>query len=146
MSRNPFGVQDVPDPAGEDVAVFARQFGLTGSAEDDNADLWPGPAREVPVSIEGNWSSRWKGDGFAWQQGGGRLNGNGEWIYILFDWDGATKQGLIEARHDGRDRLIGRYLNLSAPDITRPWVGLIVDASRIDGEHSGSGGRIDFRR
>jgi hypothetical protein len=62
-------------------------------------------------------------------------------------WDGpddATKQGLIEARWDGQDRLIGRYLNLSAPEITRPWVGLIVDATRIDGEHSG--GRIDFRR
>jgi len=51
---------------------------------------------------------------------------------------------LIEARWDGRGRLIGRYLNLSAPDITRPWVGVIVDATRIDGEHSG--GRIDFRR
>lgn len=82
--------------------------------------------------------------GFDWQQGRGRLRVDDKRVYILFDWDDATKQGLIEARWDGQNRLIGRYLNLSAPKINRPWVGLIVDATRIDGEHSG--GRIDFRR
>jgi hypothetical protein len=45
---------------------------------------------------------------------------------------------------EGENRLVGRYLNPSAPAITRPWVALIDDATRIDGEHSG--GRIDFRR
>jgi hypothetical protein len=143
-SRNPFGVPDVPDPDGHDVTAFANDVRLTGAAEDDNADAWDRPAASALASIEGNWSSRWNGEGFAWQRGHARISSDGERVYILFDWDDATKQGLIEARWDGHDRLVGRYLNLSAPDITRPWVGLIVDASRIDGKHSG--GRIDFRR
>ena len=56
---------------------------------------------------------------------------------------GAGK-GLIDARYRGDDKLVGRYLNLGNPSITRPWVGLIVNNERIDGRHSG--GRIDFRR
>lgn len=144
MSRNPFGVQDVPDPDGADVATFAETVDLTGSPHDDNAAAWANSVDEPPTSIEGTWSSRWNGDGFDWQHGHGRLHTDGDRLYILFDWAGATKQGLIEARRVGQDRLVGRYLNLSAPDITRPWVGLVVDAARIDGRHSG--GRIDFRR
>jgi hypothetical protein len=142
--RNPFGVQDVPDPDGEDITAFAGAVRLTGSADDDNARGWDGPPAEAPARVEGNWSSRWNGEGFDWQQGRAKVSVGDQRIYILFDWDDANKQGLIEARWDGQDRLVGRYLNLSAPEITRPWVGLVVDAGRIDGEHSG--GRIDFRR
>lgn len=144
MSRNPFGVPDAPDPDGEDVAAFAEEVRLSGSPDDDNAAGWHGRSVAAPASIEGEWSSRWNADGIAWQAGRGELRSVGDRVFILFDWDEGTKRGLIEARRDGRDRLIGRYLNLSAPEITRPWVGLIVDTTRIDGEHSG--GRIDFRR
>lgn len=144
MSRNPFGVQDVPDPDGDDVTAFANGVSLTGSADDGNAEAWDGPSAAAPTSLEGNWSSRWNADRIGWQKGHGRLAVDGSRVYILFDWDDATKQGMIEARWDGQDRLIGRYLNLSDPEITRPWVGLVVDATRIDGKHSG--GRIDFRR
>lgn len=143
-ARNPFGVQDVPEPDGDDVRAFAGDVRLTGSADDANAAAWHAPATAARPSIEGNWSSRWNGEGFGWQSGHGRVSVDGERVYIQFDWDDATKQGLIEARWDGDDRLVGRYLNLSAPEIARPWVGLIVDAARIDGRHSG--GRIDFRR
>ena len=144
MSRNPFGVPDVPDPDGEDVRAFAGRVHLSGSDDDDNAEAWDGRSGAAPASLEGNWSSRWNADGLGWQKGRGRLSVDGNRVYILFNWDDATKQGLIEASWDGQDRLIGRYLNLSVPEITRPWVGLIVDATRIDGQHSG--GRIDFRR
>ena len=142
--RNPFGVQDVPDPDGEDVTAFADGVRLTGSADDDNAHPWDGRPADAPARLEGNWSSRWNAEGLDWQLGRAKLSVDDQRIYILFDWDDATKQGLIEAHWDGEDRLVGRYLNLSAPEITRPWVGLVVDATRIDGEHSG--GRIDFRR
>lgn len=142
--RNPFGVQDVPDPDGEDISAFAGGVRLTGSADDDNAQAWDGPAGRAPAGLEGNWSSRWNGEGFGWQQGRAKLSVEDQRIDILFDWEDASKQGLIQARWNGQDRLVGRYLNLSSPEITRPWVGLIVDATRIDGEHSG--GRIDFRR
>jgi hypothetical protein len=134
----------VPDPNGEDVTAFASGVWLTGAADDDNAEHWHMPSAVVPESIEGNCSSRWKAEGVEWQTGRGKLRSDAERVYILFDWNDATGQGLIEARRDGPDRLVGRYLNLSAPEITRPWVGLIVDTTRIDGEHSG--GRIDFRR
>jgi hypothetical protein len=144
MSRNPFGVPDVPDPDGEDVAAFADAVELTGSDDDANAEAWDEAFSGSPASLEGNWSSRWNAEGLDWQQGHGRLRAEAERVHILFDWDEGTKQGLIGARWDGRRRLLGRYLNLSSPEITRTWVGLIVDAGRIDGVHSG--GRIDFRR
>jgi hypothetical protein len=142
--RNPFGVQDVPEPDGQDVLAFAADARLTGSPEDANAQPWDRRAGAALVSLEGSWSSRWNGEGSDWRAGHGRLSSDGERVYILFDWDEGAQQGLIEARWDGQDRLVGRYLNLSAPEITRPWVGLIVDGARIDGQHSG--GRIDFRR
>ncbi len=146
MVRNPFAVEDVPEPDGDDVATFAASVRLTGSASDPNAASWADIQSVDRSSIEGSWSSRWNGEGLDWQIGHGevRLDENGARIFILFDWDNGVKQGLIEAHRDGADRLIGRYLNLGAPKITRPWVGLIVDTARIDGEHLG--GRIDFRR
>jgi hypothetical protein len=41
-------------------------------------------------------------------------------------------------------RLVGKYINLSNPAITRPWIGLIVSERRIDGRWPQ--GRLDFRR
>jgi hypothetical protein len=66
MSRNPFGVQDVPDPDGEDVTAFASGVRLTGSADDDNAEAWDGPSAAAPAALEGNWLSRWNADGLGW--------------------------------------------------------------------------------
>jgi len=50
----------------------------------------------------------------------------------------------LEARRDGAQRLVGKYINLTNPAITRPWVGRIVDDTRIDGCFPN--GRLDFRR
>lgn len=145
-TRNPFGVMDVPEPDGADVAAFARSVVLGGSAEDPNSQEWHQPVRErVPDSLEGKWSSRWNGEGLDWHTGQGELRTQqGNRIYILFDWDDGSSQGIIEARQERSNRLVGRYLNLNDPSITRPWVGVVVDDQRIDGQHSG--GRIDFRR
>ncbi|WP_147916090.1 hypothetical protein [Ruania zhangjianzhongii] len=144
MTRNPFGVQDVPDPDGADVKEFARNVRLTGPATDDNAPTWADPITYAPGSIAGRWSSRWYSDRLAWRRGHARLSVASRTIYLWFDWDDGACQGLIEARDNGDRWLVGRYLNLSAPEITRPWVGLIVNHTRIDGAHTG--GRIDFRR
>jgi hypothetical protein len=62
----------------------------------------------------------------------------------LFDWHNGARHGLIEARRETPTRLVGKYINLTNPAITRPWVGLIVDARRIDGRWAS--GRLDFRR
>ena len=63
---------------------------------------------------------------------------------MLFDWDFGKRRGLIDARREGSHRLVGKYINLSNPEITVPWVGLVVNDQRIDGYFSL--GRVDFRR
>jgi hypothetical protein len=153
-SRNPFGVQDAPDPDGSDVDDFAAQVHLSGSADDPNARAWRSSlGDEQHGSIEGAWSSRWNGGADpaiagdtkeAWKQGNAELQVVGDRVYLLFDWGNGSRQALIDARRDGPERLIGRYVNLSDPAITRPWVGLIVDNRRIDG--CWTSGRLDFQR
>ncbi|WP_247425786.1 hypothetical protein [Bradyrhizobium sp. 139] len=68
----------------------------------------------------------------------------GSRIYLRFDWDKGRRHGLIDAARDGTDRLVGKYINLTTPAITRPWIGLVVDTARIDGCFPN--GRLDFRR
>jgi hypothetical protein len=153
-SRNPFGVMDVPDPDDRDVAAFAATAILDGSADDANAQAW-GSAdnRDERAGIEGDWASRWNGGvdptvpGDAkdrWKQGRGKVKTAGERVYLRFDWQHGARRGLIEARREGANRLVGKYINLTDPKITRPWIGLIVDDRRIDGIWPG--GRLDFRR
>jgi hypothetical protein len=62
----------------------------------------------------------------------------------LFDWDSGARKGLIDARREGPQRLVGKYINLGNPAITRPWIGQIVNDRRIDGRWTE--GRLDFRR
>jgi hypothetical protein len=153
-TRNPFGVQDAPDPDGHDVVDFAAQVDLTGGADDPNAGAWCGPLEdEAPASLAGAWSSRWNGgvDGTItgdtavhWKQGKAQLKLVGDRVYVLFDWNDGARRALIDARRSGHNQLLGRYLNLSDPTIARPWVGLIVDRRRIDGRWTN--GRLDFRR
>ena len=68
----------------------------------------------------------------------------GERAYILFDWNNGARKGLIEARREPGNRLVGKYINLGNTEITCPWVGLIVNNDRIDGQFIH--GRLDFRR
>jgi hypothetical protein len=67
----------------------------------------------------------------------------GDRLYLLFDWDNGARRGLIDAHREGA-RLVGKYINLTDPKVTRPWIGLIVSNQRIDGRWTG--GRLDFRR
>jgi hypothetical protein len=151
--RNPFGVIDVPDPDGADVLQFAGTATLEGSADDENAAAWSttddGSRRHT---IEGPWSSRWNGGADPtiagdtadkWKQGRGEARVAGDRLYLYFDWDSGARKGLIEARREGR-QLVGKYINLTSPAITRPWVGKIVNDQRIDGRFPE--GRLDFRR
>ncbi len=152
--RNPFGVEDAPDPDGSDVKEFAAGVRLSGTAEDANAEAWClVPEEERPDSIAGEWSSRWNGGadptiagdtGEAWKHGNAELKIVGDRVYLLFDWAEGARRALIDARLDAGNRLMGRYINLSDPTITRPWAGLIVDNRRIDGLWTN--GRLEFRR
>jgi hypothetical protein len=152
--RNPFGVMDVPDPNDTDVAQFAASATLEGSADDVNAAAWgTAEGTSEPDTIEGNWSSRWNGGADPtisgdtadkWKQGRGEARIREDRAYLYFDWDSGARQGLIDAKHEGPLRLVGKYINLTSPAITRPWIGLIVDERRIDGRFPE--GRLDFRR
>jgi hypothetical protein len=150
--RNPFGTMDVPQPDDGEVTDYAATAMLTGDATDDNAAHWvPMPVPFDP--LEGTWASRWNGGADPtiagdtpeqWKQGRAELRVAGTRVYLRFDWDDGRRHGLIEARRDGTDRLVGKYINLTNPAIMRPWAGHIVDATRIDGCFPN--GRLDFRR
>lgn len=152
--RNPFGLMDVPSPNDEVVTRFARVARLEGSADDDNAKPWGSVDNSGRHgSIVGNWSSRWNGgvdptmSGDAadkWKQGRAEVRIADGRVYLYFDWDSGARKGLIDARREGPQRLVGKYINLSNPEITRPWIGLIVNDRRIDGRFPE--GRLDFRR
>ncbi|MGJ7525521.1 hypothetical protein [Variovorax sp. GB1P17] len=157
VPRNPFGVQDAPDPNGEDIDLFAASVRLDGAASDANAEAW-GPhisqaSRAQVSSIGGHWSSRWNGGAdpavlgdtaAAWKEGEARVKMAIGRIYILFDWSDGMRRALLDVRQVGLHQLVGRYINLGNPAITQPWVGLIVDNHRIDGRWTR--GRLDFRR
>ena len=152
-TRNPFDVMDVPDPNDRDVLAFATGATLAGAADDENAQAWVAPSeRDYSGAIEGNWSSRWNGGADAtipgdaankWKQGQAEVKAAGDRLYLFFDWDNGARRGLIDARREGT-RLVGKYINLTDPKVTRPWIGLIVSNQRIDGRWTG--GRLDFRR
>lgn len=151
--RNPFGAMDVPHPEDDDVMQFARDTMPEESAADENARPWSTGDSYPHGSIDGQWSSRWKGAADptipgdtpdTWKQGQGEARTVGERVYLLFDWDFGKRRGLIEARREGPRRLVGKYVNLNNPEIAVPWVGLVVSDRRIDGYFSQ--GRVDFQR
>jgi len=150
--RNPFGVMDVPDPDGADVMQFAGTATLDGAEDDVNASAWATAEGSPHETIEGNWSSRWNGgadptiagdSAEKWKQGRGEARITGDRVYLYFDWDSGARKGLIDAKREGQ-RLVGKYINLTSPAITRPWIGKIVSEERIDGRFPE--GRLDFRR
>lgn len=152
-TRNPFDVMDVPNPNDPEVLEFAAGAELAGAEDDANAKPWTAPGeRNQCGTIEGHWSSRWNGGAdptipgdaaSKWKQGRAEVKASGDRLYLLFDWVNGARRGLIDAHREG-PRLIGKYVNLSDPRITRPWIGLIVSNQRIDGRWTS--GRLDFRR
>jgi hypothetical protein len=145
---------DAPDPGGQDVIAFAAKGLPPGSGTDANAEQWtaPGP-RGGHESLEGAWSSRWNGAADptiegdsknAWKVGRGEARVVGDRVYLLFDWNHGARRALLEARREGSQGLVGRYVNLSDPTIVVPWVGRIVSNERVDGRFPR--GRLDFRR
>lgn len=149
--RNPFGTMDVPAADDREVTAYAATVVLHGGADDVNAAPW---AREPDSDpLDGVWSSRWNGGADPtipgdtpdrWKQGRAELRVDGDRLYIRFNWDDGRRHGLIEAVCEDGGRLVGKYVNLTHPAIQRPWVGRIVDLTRIDGCFPA--GRLDFRR
>jgi hypothetical protein len=145
---------DVPNPNDQEVLKFAAVANLAGTSDDENSKAWTSPRDgDHYGTIEGNWSCRWNGGAdptipgdaaSKWKQGQAEAKAADDRVYLLFDWDGGARKGLIDAQREGVTRLVGKYINLTDPKITRPWIGLIVSNRRIDGQWTG--GRLDFRR
>jgi hypothetical protein len=133
-TRNPFNVEDVPDPDGKDVKEFAEKVKLPGDARDPNAAQWAKKATAGKAdSLEGQWSSRWNGGsaGNDWKSGTAEVKPVGNRVYILYKDD--TGSYLIDARREGKTRLVGRYHSLDAPTDSSPWVGVILGAAAASG-------------
>ena len=152
--RNPYGVMDVPDPNDSEVEDFAAHARLDGSDGDDNASRWNDPGVDgAPGALPEDWSSRWNGGADptipgdvpeTWKHGRGEVRFVADRVYLLFDWADGSRRGLIDAKVEAGGKLVGKYINLTAPEVTRPWCGLIVGDDRIDGRWTN--GRLDFRR
>ena len=138
--RNPFTVDDVPDPVGADVEDFARNVAVTRDLDsDENALAWVTVATEGD-GLAGAWTCRWRSADGPWTRGVATLRVAGDRVFILYRDEGTY---LIEAAVRG-DRLVGRYVNVNAPGDTSPWLGVVVDPYRIDGYWGR--GRWDLRR
>src|SRR5947209_4077200 len=121
-TRNPFKVEDVSDPDGQDVQDFADKAKLAGDDKDDNAQQWataPEGADGKKGSLEGTWDSRWNSNGGNWMSGTAKVKVKGDRVYILYKDQGTY---LVEAKRKGK-KLIGRYVNVDAKGDTSPWVG-----------------------
>jgi hypothetical protein len=142
-TRNPFNVKDVPDPDGEEVKAFAAKVKLAGDAKDANAEQWVEKATAGKAgSLEGEWSSRWNSPTRKWITGTAIVKKVGDRVYILYT--DRTNTYLIDAKLQGKSRLVGRSLNQGVESDLQSWVGEIVNDERIDGQWTN--GRWDLRR
>jgi hypothetical protein len=138
-TRNPFGVADVEDPYGDDVKEFAKGVKLAGDDKDKNAEQWVDTETAGKAdSLDGEWSGRWEGG-----SGTAKVKVIKDRVYVLYKDDNAS--WILEAVKEGKDRLVGRWVQVGNADDTGPFVGLIVNNERIDGTW-GEGARWDFRR
>src|SRR5262245_31101609 len=127
-TRNPFKVTDVSDPDGKDVKEFADKAKLAGDAKDANAAQWAVKETDGKAgSIDGEGYSRWNGGPAVaeWRNGKAQVKTVGDRVYILYTEGPGTY--LIDAKRDGKNRLVGRYVNTADENDSTPWVGVIVD-------------------
>ena len=127
-----------------EVAKLARQVALTGAANDANALSWcPEPTAGQASSLNGPWYFRRSSQKTpnVWTMGTATVLTLGDRVYV--EMKDKDRRFLLEAQRT-ENRLAGRMLNLANAADSTPWVGLIVDPERIDGQFGG--GRWDLRR
>jgi hypothetical protein len=143
-ARNPFKVEDVQDPDGDDVKEFAKNARLAGDKEDRNAEQWVETETEGKAdSLDGDWSGRWGGG-----SGRAKVHATKDRLFVLYTdvndgVDGVT--WLLEAVRFGKNEVRGRWVQVGNKDDTGVFYGLIVGETRIDGTW-GDDARWDFRR
>lgn len=144
QTPNPFGLTDVVNPDGDDVAAFAATVFLSKDSSDPNAQRWTNiSSRGLAGYPDGKWASRWYGASSPDKSvtGEATIVSSGDRVYIYYK--DANSSYLIDTRREG-SRLTGRYTNTNDPTDWSPWVGEIVSDERIDGVWNS--GRWDLRR
>lgn len=141
-ARNPFGLPDIDRPAGKEATEFARATKFPGGKDDENASNWASVSVPQTDTIEGRWSSRWRNNEDAWQEGNAIIKIAGDRVFIMH-FDGSSRH-MIEARKVNEQRLVGSYVTAGDEENSIPWTGRILNNGRIDG--AWTGGRWDFKR
>ena len=143
-TRNPFQITDICDMKYDEILDFAQTVNLPGDANDPNSAPWADDLEVTNDTLDGSWKSRWNsGPGTAWNEIPADLSLPQD-VFILFSEDKGQSGYLIEAKHLFNDWLVGRYINITNPGQTSPWIGRIISNDRIDGIYDG--GRWDLRR
>jgi hypothetical protein len=151
VSRNPWGIADVPELA-KDAGTAEKLIGEL-KAREGRDKPWIGieemakpPGKGLEAGLEGVWVSR-RGANEADQmknQGRSEIVATGQTFYaVVMDIDGSY---LIEAIRDPADtnRLTGRWSPIDSTKPSSRWEGRIVDLRRIDGQVPGAA--WDLRR
>jgi TPR repeat protein len=136
----------VKDARGADVLAFADTKKDHGGSADPNAKPWTATVvKGVPNNLDGEWASRWKHNDkdAKWNVGTAQVKAVGERLFIQYKGDGGG-EFLIKLQHVGKDKLVGRYVNLDKQTDSTPWVGFVVNSERIDGYWTN--GRWDLQR
>jgi hypothetical protein len=144
-TRNPFGVKDIQDPDDKSVQDLAATVKLIGDDKDPNAEQWVKEATAGKKgSLEGKWFDRWGGSPPSNYGTGTEIKVVGDRVYMLVN--ASNGKFLIDLKRN-KNRLMGKYQGIDAPNDTGPCFFLIVDDERLDGVWGTTGtNRWDFRR
>ena len=124
----------------EDLNNFAKSIHLDGGPADENGADWFTKNRRIvnKSTLDGVWASRWNGTGTRlrnWRTGVAVLVVRGKFLTAVYeDNDAAGNPYLIVARQNSSGIFVGHYANFRKPSDSTPWVGVVVDKSRIDGQ------------
>lgn len=133
---------------GPDVRQLLSRVDLSGGPEDPNAEPWAaayGKAsqRRLPP-LEGRWAARWNrfADADNWHVGEASIQVHGDYFVLVYSDPGS--EFLMIGRQDQEGRLVGRHYAINNFRDSSPWVGILVNGTRIDGQWRY--GRWDFQR
>lgn len=132
---------------GRDVLSFSQAFSNTAIVCRDDMGEWSHNRLAEGDPLDGAWSSRWNGGtaGNEWRVGHAAITVTGRYTVATYrDSEGYRRTYVLIAERLDDARLCGRYFSLDKPFESSPWVGVIVNDSRIDGRWEQ--GRWDFRR
>jgi len=132
---------------GEDVRLFLHYLKIEKSEQETSNNWFKETTNDQYTSIAGDWFSRWNGGTSrgSWRTGTATVLKTGNYVLLWHREDYTDSHPyVIISKHEGENRLIGRYINLLFPSDSSPWLGLIINNKRIDGYWSK--GKWDFRR